>query len=356
MERFTGWQYLLIDAANNHHSGLDKLTYGERLDWANANLHRLEEEAEDKVWKERPMYLKACMAIRKAQNGLPTGHLVGFDAVCSGLQIMSALTGCVSGATATGLVDPNKRADAYSDCTRIMSDILGRQLDNLRKDVKQALMTHLYGSRAEPRNLFGDGTDELNAFYQAAYRLAPGASLLLDALLKSWNPWALVHEWVLPDGFEAKVKVMQQREARIEVDELNHSTFTYVWYENEGEESGVKNAANVVHSCDAYVLRSLVRRCSYDRELMEWAEYRLEQAIMGRGFGVVPYERQCPDEQLQKYLTLYQDSGMADIVILNHMGDEDFIYLGTEHMDALLTTVQRMLQHKPFDIVTVHDD
>ena len=69
------------------------------------------------------MYLKAVAAVRKAQAGTPTGHLVGFDAVCSGMQIMSALTGCHKGAHATGLVDPNHRADAYTDCTNLMSQL-----------------------------------------------------------------------------------------------------------------------------------------------------------------------------------------------------------------------------------------
>lgn len=41
---------------------------------------------------------------------------------------------------------------------------------------------------------------------------------------------------------------MQKKEARIEVDELDHATFTYYYYENEGSKTGLSNAANVVHS------------------------------------------------------------------------------------------------------------
>lgn len=355
MQMFTGWQYLLIDVANNHFSGLDKKTFDERLDWVNANLDRLEEEAEDRTWKERPMYLKACMAVRTAQEGKPTGHMVGFDAICSGIQIMSAISGCKVGAEATGLVDPNRRADAYADCTRIMSNKLGVQLPNMRKHVKAALMTHFYGSKAEPKKEFGDDTPELQAFYEAAFELAPGAGSLLDAFLASWQPFALSHDWVLPDGFEAHVKVMQAREHRIEVDELNHSTFTYVWYENEGEERGVKNAANVVHSIDAYVLRCLVRRCSYDLELMRWAEQALDHVTLGRELGVTS-QATGADAQLQKYIDLYEKTQMPDVVILNHMGDEDFQYLSDRHLQQLQSLVAQMLQHKPFEIVTVHDD
>jgi DNA-directed RNA polymerase len=79
------------------------------------------------------------MAIRRAQNGEAIGHLVGMDACCSGIQVMSVLTGCIAGATATGLVDPNVRADAYSLVTLEMDKILGGKLVVSRKDAKDAL-------------------------------------------------------------------------------------------------------------------------------------------------------------------------------------------------------------------------
>lgn len=123
MQTFTGWEYLLIDVANNF--GLDKLLFEERIAWAEGHLDQLETLAE--FAETKPLYMKAVQAIRKAQNGIPSGHLVGFDACCSGVQIMSAITGCVAGATATGLVDPNVRADAYSQTTEVMNVILHDQ-------------------------------------------------------------------------------------------------------------------------------------------------------------------------------------------------------------------------------------
>lgn len=140
MQCFTGWEYLLIDVANNF--GLDKLLFEDRIAWTEGNLNDLENLAE--FAETKPLYLKAVQAIRKAQQGIPTGHLVGFDACCSGIQVMSAITGCESGATATGLVDPNVRADAYSRTTEVMNEVLRTQgitVDVSRKDAKQALMT-----------------------------------------------------------------------------------------------------------------------------------------------------------------------------------------------------------------------
>lgn len=245
MQTFTGWQYLLIDLAN--HWGLDKVVFEERIKWATENLTDLEKLAEDRgQWKEKPLYLKTCLAIRKAQRGEATGHLVGFDAVCSGMQLMSAMTGCIDGANATGLVDPNRRADAYTDCTALMNGYLhqqGSQVDAPRESVKNAVMTSLYGSKKEPENEFGKDTAELEAFHKSMADLAPGPVQLLSVLLASWQANALSHDWQMPDGFEVKCPVTRMKETKIQVDELGGVTFKYVWKENEGTEKDVKNAA-----------------------------------------------------------------------------------------------------------------
>ena len=243
---FTGWQYLLIDAAN--HWGLDKELFETRIKWAEENLSKLDTPAFIEKADVKPLYIKAVMAIRKAQQGLPTGHLVGLDACCSGIQVMSALTGCYMGAKATGMIDPNVRADAYTKVTETMQATLGLDFNVSRKDAKAALMTVMYGSKAKPIEIFGEDTPELNAFYEAAFKVAPGAWELLQDLLGSWQPFALKHSWKLPDGYDAVVKVMERKVARIEVDELDHSTFTYEFYENKGSRNGLSNVANVVHS------------------------------------------------------------------------------------------------------------
>lgn len=362
MKEFTGWEYLLIDVANNHYSGLDKSLFEERIEWATQNLEGLEEEAKDRIWKERPMYIKAVAAVRKAQHQIPTGHLMGFDAVCSGMQIMSALTGCFEGAKATGLVDQHRRADAYTDLTMIMTQYLGQQVMIKRDSVKNAVMTSLYGSTAEPKKEFGEGSSELDAFYKCMFVLCPGACELLQILLNSWQPYALEHSWKLPDGFDAKVKVMEEQTARIEIDELNHSTFTYVWYENEGSETGKKNAANVVHSIDGYVLRTLIRRCNYDAELLEWAHYRIGDELVARaldpknGWDCNHSALLQQDEKFAYYVEQFERSSLADIVILPHLGDETLSALNTDHLQALAKIINTMREHEPFELISVHDD
>jgi len=87
---YTGFQYLLIDAANNFgpdqnagdNISLDKKIFEDRIQWALDNLGQLEQLASQA--DSKPLYIKAVMAIRKAQKHLPTGHIVAMDASCSG--------------------------------------------------------------------------------------------------------------------------------------------------------------------------------------------------------------------------------------------------------------------------------
>lgn len=80
MKFFSGWEWLLIDLANQY--GLDKELFETRIQWAQEHL----QEAESLVSKAetQPLFIKALMAIRAAQKGIPTGHMVGVDAICSG--------------------------------------------------------------------------------------------------------------------------------------------------------------------------------------------------------------------------------------------------------------------------------
>lgn len=359
MQLFTGWQYLLIDLANQF--GKDKELFEARIQWAEEHLHELESLADQA--DKKPLYLKAVQAIRKAQQGIPTGHMVGFDASCSGIQVMSALTGCIAGATATGLVDPNRRADAYTDVTKIINEIVGGMGISIpRAKAKDALMTAFYGSTARPIQIFGEGSPELAAFYEAAHKLAPGPWELLQDLLASWQDMALTHEWQLPDGYEAKVKVMVPVETRIEVDELDHTTFTYQYQVNHGLPVGhfkaKSNAANVVHSVDAYVLRSIHRRCNYDKELAEWVQIMIEAELEARVQipGHMTEGKVPATKAIAYYANLFERHQVADAVIMEHLSCNQVRNLSTEHLEKLGSIVESMLQHEPFEVVTIHDE
>ena len=141
-----------------------------------------------------------------------------------------------------------------------------------------------YGSKEQPKIIFGEDTPELAAFYQACQEMAPGAYELLQELLDTWQPYALVHEWKLPDGFDARVKVMTKEETRIEVDELDHASFTYEYYVNQGSKKGLANVANVVHSIDAFILREMIRRCNHGGLNLQAYSDWIEAALLERSF------------------------------------------------------------------------
>ena len=352
MQFFTGFEYLCIDLANAF--GLDKLLFPERIQWVRDNMDQSEALADQAETK--PLYIKALMAIRKAQAGLPTGHMVGVDGCCSGIQVMSVLTGCIEGAKSTGLIIPNHRADAYTKTTALMIEELGGVLVVSRKDAKDSLMHSFYGSKKTPKDVFGEDTPELAAFYEAAQKVAPGAWELLQDLLAAWQPYALSHEWKLPDGFDARVKVMTKKEARIEVDELDHASFTYEFYENEGTKKGISLPANVVHSCDAYILRAMHRRCNYDRSQAEYASQCIQMELIQRDMGTATTSDEFMTEKLAYYIAQYQRSGLADIVILPYLDQATVSCLSTEHLQWLARTLEGMLQYQPFELVTVHDE
>ena len=258
MQLFTPFDYLCIDAANQ--MGLDKELYETRIQWTKDNLNQLEELVGD---AESPnMYWKAVDAIRCAQNGIPTGHLVGFDAAASGAQLLSVLARCKVGMKNTGVLNDSTATsapDIYKTCTSVMN-----RSSYVRKAVKNALMCYYYGSDQEPKITFGEG-DDLELFLNAAKTVAPEAFDLRSILMGLWNPEALDHTWVMPDRGTVHARVWATKDFRIQ-EPLLGSSFTFRAKVNEAQENGKSIVANVTHSCDAYMVREINRRCNFTQE------------------------------------------------------------------------------------------
>ncbi len=352
MQTYSAFEYLCIDIANQ--SGLDKALFPDRVTWVLDNINRL--EYLDTPRKERPLYLKAVQTLRKAQRNEPTGHLVGLDACCSGMQIMSVLSGCEEGCKATNLINTGERRDAYTEVTKAAAIELGEAINIERADIKSAQMTHLYGSRKIPKELFGADSPELEAFYAANWVVCPGANEVLQDLLGSWQPYALVHGWKLPDNYHARVKVMEKVETRIEVDELDHATFSYEYYVNCGVKKDVKNAANVIHSIDAYILRSMHRRCNYDVQVMGRFGYFCHAERKRRYMGELPSEALAVTLPHHVYMERFEATNMVDAVIFEHLDEFTIMELTDRHLDALEELFHRMTAYEPFELVTVHDE
>ena len=258
MQTFTGKQYLYIALAN--HYGLDKLTWDERLDWGRDNYQNILTNPGDFSDADEPILLhKTARELHKVLSGKPTSYLMGIDATASGLQIFAALTGCKKTAANVNLINTGKREDVYLKVAKVMC-VHGAEVD--RDMVKKPIMTTFYGSVRQPAVLFGEDSPELQAFYETLEEELTGAWEAMGDIQSLWQSDMAYHAWTLPDGHTAYVPVMVETDKKIEVDELDHATFTHKAYVNKPQDKGLSLAANVIHSIDGYVVREMVRRAS----------------------------------------------------------------------------------------------
>lgn len=347
MIQYTAIEYLAIDISNQY--GLDKEEFETRIDWVKSNQHHLLDLADDA--EEPDLFYKAVVAFNKALQGLPVGHTVALDAVCSGLQLMSVLSGCKSGCNLTGIIDPDVRADAYTKITSLMNELLTNAVVIERKDAKKAIMTAYYASKRMPKKIFGDETEEYFAFYDTLKKHTPGAFWLLHELIAAWDANTYAHQWTLPDGFLAFVPIMVEKNTRVSVAELSY-TMSVQYYENDMLESGISLPANVTHSVDAYVLRTMIRRCNYAVETPT-ALKRLKYIKQNRLEGLL--QDDLEDEDLIKYVGLYETTSMADTVIVPYLNLDNINQLSDNHIDKLINLIEDVCSYPAFEIITIHD-
>lgn len=255
---------MLIAIANAN--GMDKNLWEERIDWAEKFVKMSYKDqldyAENQCTEEPILMAKAINAHNEILKGNETGFMANLDATASGIQIMSAVTGCHASAIKVNLIDNNKRNDVYQDVATDMNNDFGTAVT--RTDLKKPIMTTFYGSNAQPKKLFGIGTPELEAFTNAMKNGLKGAYQLLLDIQRLQNPTAMSYQWTLPDGHTAYVPVMDAVDKKVEIAELNKATFTFRTKVNKPRDFDLSLPANIVHSIDAYIVRQLYRR-AYER-------------------------------------------------------------------------------------------
>lgn len=348
METFSGMQYIEMDIASSF--GLDKSTWKERLDWFENNKSQHEFATGQELVafcrqaEEPAQALAGILAWRAAKFGQPIGYLCGLDATASGLQLLALLAGDLKAGSICNLVKTGKREDAYTVVHERVDALMGASSAIRRESVKKALMTHLYGSKAEPKKCFGEGTPELDAFYQAVDELLPGADTLNRDLIGLWNPEALEHSWTLPDGFEVVVKVMANVETPVT---FLGQTFMIQEKVNMPQDQGLSMGANIIHSIDGLVVREMNRRCNYTLEKID------------RVMSVIPKSTQTSvsrtkDIQLLRIMELADATGFLSAAILEYI---DFENAG--HIDAVmyskLVDLVNSMPEVAFPVICIHD-
>ena len=123
-------------------------------------------------------------------------------------------------------------------------------------------MTHYYNSVKTPSEAFTE--EQLTTFYDVLGDKFEGAEAMMETVNAFWNYDSDEHKWTLPDGHVAKVKVIEMTDTRIEVDELDHRTFTYRYAKQTPSNNFRSLVANIVHSVDGYIAREMVRRSPFE--------------------------------------------------------------------------------------------
>lgn len=104
---------------------------------------------------------------------------------------------------------------------------------------------------------------------------------------------------------------------------------------------------------DAYVLRTLVRRCNYKPKQVERAITLIQDEILSREIGENEVDYDYCEEAIMP-IHLFLKTGIADIVCIQHI-DAIITHLPTDMLEKLLDILTRMLEHEPFELITVHD-
>lgn len=349
MQTFTGKEYLQIDIASNF--GLDKATWQERLQWFKDHQGELDELVNA---AENPaLFFAGVQAYRKAVAGQPSGYPISLDATSSGLQLLACLTGDVAAAQLCNVLDfvqdgVVQRRDGYTVIYREMVARIDEEGRIKRDNVKKAVMTALYGSKAQPKRVFGEG-DLLYTFYDTMIELAPAAWELNETMPAFWNPEALEHMWVLPDNFHVHVKVMDTNEEIIHFLNEPISVFSQV---NRPTDTGRSLGANTIHSTDGMIVREMTRRCNYDLKKVGMLKDICYGLLYEGAMLCSPGNFDDADGLMVKELWKhYERSGYLSARIIDHLWMHNIKLVDPKVIMDLLFS----LPVKPFEIMSIHD-
>lgn len=336
-QTFTGKQYLKIDIANNF--GLDKENWDTRLAWFDDNEHRLMDLLRQA--EEPALYYAGIQAWEKVKEGKPSSYPISLDATASGIQLLACLSSDRKAAQLCNVVDAGKRMDAYTHLYEEMIHAIGGSAKIDRKDTKNAIMTFFYNSTAVPKRVFGEG-DLLNCFYDTMESNAPGPWEITNTMLAIWDNTRLIYDWVLPDNFHVKFKVMGTVTSTVNF--LN-KPYEVTVTENMPIEEGRSLGANTTHSIDGMVVREMVRRCNYDIKQIENIQKWIDRGVNGTS------KSRQNDRMVVTLMEHYKASGFLSARILDYL---DPANMG--HVD--MVALQDMLDYlpaKPFEVLTIHD-
>lgn len=337
-QEFTPIEYLQMDIAGSF--GLDNKDWDVRLAWFEEHKHDL--KGMMKLAKEPALYFAGMMAYGDYLAGKPTGYPVSLDATCSGMQILTVLTGDRLAAALCNVIDVGFRADAYTALYQSMLTRVGQSGLITRDKTKQAILTSLYGSQAIPKQVFGEGI-LLNSFHQTMDEEVPAVWELNKVYLAIWDATRTKYSWVLPDNFHVHVLIMGQLTESVTFLGGVYDVHTQV---NMPVEEGRSLGANTTHSIDGMIVREMLRRCNYDPKVVA----RVRECLNGIGIGQ-PEPKEEDDVMVQILWDHYISSGYLSARILDHINIDNVSIVDAVVVWELIDS----LPAKPFEMISIHD-
>ena len=344
--QFSGFEWILIDLASRY--GHDKLPFEDRLSFGSELIHLFKVDTLEKLkeniapWlkeaDEPEMFAGCCIALWDAYRGVSSTWQVGQDAASSGPALLSVLLGCEIGMENTGVI--GKRVP---DLYKSIGENMGVTTE--RDKIKKATVPHVYGSEAVPKAIWGNA---YQTFVNAYAETVPMAELAKNMMINAWCSSADAHEWDLPDGAIAHIKVLNVEKKRGYP--LGKHTYTYqysvIGTKKQGEQGTKSISANHVHSFDGYMLRELNRRCNYSMVQVEKAVSILTKKIY---VGI-------PCKQLQRLESLYKRFNQVSVVALEYITEDTVINLSDGYKEKLLRILTDMGDYPSFEVKNIHDE
>jgi hypothetical protein len=333
-QQLTGIEYLRAEIVCKYDKAYEKETWDNRL----AEFEKLD-LSDPKLYRHasNPIGLRAALeALRAYDEGEESGYMISLDACSSGLQILSLLVSCPKSFDLCG-GNPDRCVDSYVEIYG------GMNLHGAitRKEVKNAIMTSLYGSTWIPERTFGEN---IELFYETMEKMAPGAWDLNIGLQDLWNEIkGDTYSWVVPDGFNAMIETTDHEITEFTLFGQNYT----VKQKKPGRPKFHKGLGpNLIHSIDGMIVREMLRRCMFDPEVTT----KIAGLIMkGEGFGSDTDRDQ--DRMVLKLWQLYEETGFLSVRILDYLDEFNMGHVNQVAIAELITS----LPDNPFEVVTVHD-
>ena len=332
MQTLTGKQYLMAEIACKHDKTMEKETWDTRI----AHFNSIDFK-DPKTFKKAsdPIGLRAAaVAFDQTQLKVPSGYMISLDASSSGLQILSLLVSCPQSFDLCG-GNHNQCVDSYTT----IYDGMNLHGALTRKQVKQCIMTSLYGSTATPEATFGDNVD---LFYDTIKDMAPGAWDLNLGLQELWDEVSgSMYEWIMPDNFHACIETMDKTLVDFKFLEEAYKLPVKI---NARPDFHKGLGPNIIHSIDGMVVREMFRRCMFNQKTVDRVIAVLNSTKRGKGGK--------SSLKLTELWNNFLKTGFLSVRILDYIYEDTIGELGDlQHIKKLIQSLPK----KPFELVSVHD-